>query len=445
MILILLNLLMTLLAIPSVIYFFQIKEYDFGRVQAALRDGSVIKYKLPAKSPRNFLIMVIIMSALTIYYYIVQDSYILILLGLPLAGLLVPTSVLITAPITAAKEWWLIHKAEKMIRNSDATFIGITGSYGKSSTKEYMATILSQKFRVEKTYKNYGAPVGLAISVINSLKPDTEYFVAEMGAYREGTITRSTNLAQPKYGVITALGNQHMELFGSKAKIIKAKSELFRGLPAGGIGYVNMDCDGYKKTTRDVKARLVTYSAENQSADLILEDWIMEIVKQKGITNPINLLPAIDIAVKLGMSREEITVGLMNIKQIVNNMSIYALDLGVKIINDTHNSNVDGFIEAIRLLQKQDSTHHYIFSRGVLELGIDKAPSYERILKELDESTTLVTTDKMFKQLGRENVEYVKGDKGLLEKFGLIADEYKGDMTILFEGRFAPEMMGEIQ
>jgi UDP-N-acetylmuramoyl-tripeptide--D-alanyl-D-alanine ligase len=119
--------------------------------------------------------------------------------------------------------------------------IGITGSYGKSSTKEFLAHLLSVQYQVLKTEKNINAEIGIARTILNKLERKHEFFVCEMGAYRKGGIKLLCNIAQPQIGILTGINQQHLATFGSQGNIIEAKFELIKCLPPGSIAIVNGD------------------------------------------------------------------------------------------------------------------------------------------------------------------------------------------------------------
>ena len=134
-------------------------------------------------------------------------------------------------------------KAAKRTRTSckKLLVIGVTGSYGKTSTKEYLAAILSEKFNVLKTREHQNSEVGISECILNELNDRHEIFVVEMGAYNRGGIKLLCDIVQPKIGVLTGINEQHMATFGSQENIIKAKYELIESLPNDGAAFFNGD------------------------------------------------------------------------------------------------------------------------------------------------------------------------------------------------------------
>src|SRR4030042_3311816 len=121
--------------------------------------------------------------------------------------------------------------------------IGITGSYGKTSTKEFLYSILVQKYgerAVLKTEKNLNTEIGIALAILNDLNADHKFFICEMGAYKMGEIRESCQISRPRIGILTGINEQHMAIFGSQENIIKGKYELIESLPPDGMAFFNV-------------------------------------------------------------------------------------------------------------------------------------------------------------------------------------------------------------
>ena len=119
--------------------------------------------------------------------------------------------------------------------------VGITGSYGKTSTKHYLNRILSEQFNVVMTPGSFNTPMGVTRTIREMLKPYTEIFICEMGAKQRGDIKEICDIVHPQYGIITAVGEQHMESFKSIENVQRTKFELADALPADGFCVVNDD------------------------------------------------------------------------------------------------------------------------------------------------------------------------------------------------------------
>src|SRR5205823_9234798 len=127
-------------------------------------------------------------------------------------------------PFQAAAKWAIVQAAAvRLRRRPDLIVIGVTGSYGKTSTKEVLATLHGAPYRVCKTAGSVNTPVGIARTVLRGLRPEHQVVVVEMGAYVRGNIRGLARLARPRIGVLTAIGEQHLERFGSVENIARTK------------------------------------------------------------------------------------------------------------------------------------------------------------------------------------------------------------------------------
>ena len=140
----------------------------------------------------------------------------------------------------------IVARATAKLNASDVIRIGITGSFGKTSVKEILNTVLSQKFRVLSTPASYNTPMGIALTV-KGLDSTHDVFIAEMGARNKGDIKELVDIIKPDYGVLTGINNQHLESFGSLEAIKNTKFELFEGLKAGGAGFFSSDSEGARE------------------------------------------------------------------------------------------------------------------------------------------------------------------------------------------------------
>ncbi len=138
---------------------------------------------------------------------------------------------LVTYPVEAALRAYYVESARRIIRAVNPIVIGITGSYGKTSTKEILAHVLASHVEVLKTPRTFNTIMGVCKVIREDLKPKHKYFIVEMGAYKAGEIARICRLVRPRIGILTAVGPQHLERFKTVEKIIQAKYELIEALP----------------------------------------------------------------------------------------------------------------------------------------------------------------------------------------------------------------------
>ncbi|MCA9374958.1 UDP-N-acetylmuramoyl-tripeptide--D-alanyl-D-alanine ligase [Candidatus Dojkabacteria bacterium] len=454
------------------LYYLQVKDYFYLRVVSGLKEQGLkplfwfLPFKIPAKSLRNILVLIISFLSLILIAYVMSlnstiDYQEILILGVSsyfFSRLVVLVTVILTEPLAYLRREMLIKQASKMVLSSNAVFIGVTGSYGKSSTKEFIAEILASEFHTGKSVENYNSEVGVAISVLRNLEPDKEYFVSEMGAYTKGTIAKSASIVKPKMAVLTGLGNQHLDTFGSRANIIEAKSELLRALPPDGIAYINIDCEGYKKALEYCNCKTVTYSISNHSADVfaaidrrssneIYFSFKYGEIETRfethlpGLHNVLNLLPGIAIALDQGIEITKIQKSLSSIAPLKGRLSSTTRSDGVEIVDDSYNNSLMGFSSAVDVMKIYPARKKILITKGIIELGKEKKSSYEHLTSKLQGTDIKVfTTDQELANCG-EGIEYVSSEKELLSALSNILDS--GDL-LLIKGRFSPNFMKQI-
>jgi len=157
-----------------------------------------------------------------------------------LLPIIISLIILIFQPLAVLVRYQTIRKAKQKRESfEDLLVIGITGSYGKTSTKEFLYQILSEKYNVLKTEAHQNSEVGISQCILNDLNEEYQVFICEMGAYNRGGIKFLCDIAKPKIGILTGINEQHMATFGSQENIIRAKFELIEALPAKGLAILN--------------------------------------------------------------------------------------------------------------------------------------------------------------------------------------------------------------
>lgn len=275
--------------------------------------------------------------------------------------------------------------------------IGITGSYGKTSTKHYLHRILSEHYDVLMTPGSYNTPMGVIRTVREMMKPYNEVFICEMGAKQVGDIKEICDMVHPEIGIVTAVGPMHLESFKSIENVQKTKFELIDALPADGFGVINNDFEycanrkvGNVKVARygisttdgcEYIAKDVKYSAKGTSFTVMGNDGTSIDLKTKlvGECNISNLVAAVIVAVHLGLSHEEIRRGVESIEQVEHRLNVKRTPGGVTIIDDAFNSNPAGSRMAVDVLKQFESGKRIIVTPGMIELGSEQ----ERLNHEL--------------------------------------------------------------
>jgi UDP-N-acetylmuramyl pentapeptide synthase len=455
------------LSLPHILQM-QIAEYLFYKYRGMIKESGYVRsliplgISMPAKSPRNILIALFLLlfqlSVAVGLFFLLSANVLLVLTAFPVfwisGKIAVVLGVVLTAPLAYLFRARIIFLARRQLERSDVKIVAVTGSYGKSSVKEIIHRILSARFLTGKTRWNRNTDVGIALEMALQVSESMEYFVAEMGAYRRGDISRLCRMYKPKYSVLTGLGNQHLSMFGSREGIVKEKSEILKAVPRGGVGYLNADVKDYEEVLKVTGNRIVTYGL-NSKADAVVSgisfngertEFTLKYKGKKenyeigllGEHSVVNSLPAILLAKELGMRYSYIFDVLREIEPLLGKLSVHEGFNGSTLLNDSYNSNVDGFLAAVKVLKSMDGKEKYISTLGILELGSDKEVSYKLVLIALKGSgINLLTTDKQFASLGLyENVSVYETEGEILERLREVAND---ESVVLIEGRHTQE------
>lgn len=277
---------------------------------------------------------------------------------------------------------------EKIKSRPDLTVVGITGSFGKTSTKFIVGTILEERFKVLNTPESYNTPMGLSKVVNNELTEEHNVFIAELGARNIGDIKEVSELVSPKIGIITSIGPTHIETFKNIDNIMKTKYELIEELPTDGVAIFNYDNEHIRKLADKTFKEKILYGLEDiENLNLYAEDIEVSefgstfTVKDKegnsircttkllGKHNIYNILAGVAVGKALGLSFEEIKRGIENIEPIPHRLNIINPGTGIIIIDDAFNSNPIGAKAALEVLSQFKEGRKIIVTPGMVELG----------------------------------------------------------------------------
>ncbi len=272
--------------------------------------------------------------------------------------------------------------------------IGLTGSSGKTTTKEMLACILTKEKKVLKTEGNLNNLIGLPQTILGMTNHD-EIVILEMGTNTRGEIKRLTQIAAPDIGLITNVGPAHLAGFGSVDVVREEKGDLFLNMNPAGIAVVNLDDEAVRKTADQWPGRRVTYSmsaaadvgvtdirkngAQGMSFSLLMCGQAHKVdMKIAGIHNVYNAMAAAAAALACGISPDSIKRGLASFVAVGGRMEIIKLQNGAYVINDAYNANPASVREALLTLKDLKNSHHaFVFLGDMLELG-DAAPEMHR-------------------------------------------------------------------
>ena len=266
--------------------------------------------------------------------------------------------------------------------------VGITGSYGKTTTKNIVTHIINQEKYALMTPASYNTPMGLTITIREMLKPIHEVFVAEMGAYKMGEIKELAELVSPNYGILTAIGPQHLNTFKTIENVQKTKFELIESLTAEGVAVLNIDDPMIKEYVIQAPCKQLTYSLEDTSADFYasainyVADGITFTVQFPdksshafktmllGEHNIQNILAGLAVAYDMGISVEKMIAGVASLPQIEHRLEIKQAG-NYTIIDDAFNANPVGTKKAIDVLTQMDGKK-IVLTPGMVELGSEE-------------------------------------------------------------------------
>jgi UDP-N-acetylmuramoyl-tripeptide--D-alanyl-D-alanine ligase len=299
-----------------------------------------------------------------------------------LTGFAVLAANTINRPIENRIAGWYIEDARKILNSmNNLTVIGITGSYGKTSTKNFLASLLAARYNVLMTPESYNTTMGAVRTVREKLLPVHDVLIVEMGARRPGDIAEICELVRPKYGIITAIGEQHLETFKTVENIIGTKFELADYIPDDGLIFLNGD-DKYIKNKKTGKP-FVTYSVRAGSGcdytafDISVSregsrftvaapdgERCVFTTKLLGAHNIQNITGCIAVAHRLGIPLSELVVSVRRLKPVEHRLQL----LPNGYIDDSYNSNPAGFRAALDVLS-QFSGQRVLVTPGMVELG----------------------------------------------------------------------------
>ncbi|MDO5707538.1 MAG: UDP-N-acetylmuramoyl-tripeptide--D-alanyl-D-alanine ligase [Andreesenia angusta] len=366
---------------------FKVKLKITDRVKRLIRTDIIV-------NTVSGLLIILFMAILYNFFNILLANTIFI--GFILASILIyyQTKILlltnsINKPIEEKINRKYFVEAQNKIRSIDGlNIVGITGSYGKTSTKFLTATILEEKFKTLKTPESYNTPMGVSLVINRDLDPSYEVFVAEMGARNIGDIEEMVDLVGNKIGIITSVGPAHLETFKNIENIKNTKYEIVKGLPEDGIAVFNYDNKYVKELSdRTEGIQKINYGIKEDSVDIYAKDIVVgpegsefilgvrggEEIKCStrllGEHNILNILAGASAGIALGMGLQEIAKGISKIEAVPHRLQLINPGTGVIIIDDAFNSNPDGARAALNVLSKFKEGRKIIITPGMIELG----------------------------------------------------------------------------
>lgn len=434
------------------------------------------KIKFPLFTAKSFL-LIIASFATAIVFAVLADKKLLFtqsFVAVDIASpLIVSFWVIILKPISYAAKQYIVRRAvKKRAAFTNLIAIGITGSFGKTSVKEFLAHILASKFRVAKTHHHQNTEVGAAHAILG-MRGDTEIFVAEMGAYGRGDIKEISEVVNPTMGIITAIGPQHLGLFGSLDAIVETKFELAEVLPKDGALIVNGDNQYIKRKTKNEKRKttiqnlkLLRYSVSDKNVDI----WASEVkeylegleftvhcgnekedftVNLLGTYNISNILAAAAAALECRMTLREIKKAAETITPLAGTMHLKQGLGGIAIIDDSYNASVDGVKAALDYMKLYKERTRIVIMPSLIELGEKAFLYHEELGREIAQNMNyaFITDTKYREAIWRgwksvreddANLVFQSNPGELIKEVKQVIDKKS---VILLEGRIHKEIM----
>ncbi len=414
---------------------------------------------ITARIKRMYITEIVILLMIGALLNIFNPIYFIILLNL----LIIFTYILIlginifNSPIEKSIQKKYYNMAQKKLKeNSNLKVIGITGSYGKTSTKHILGTILSQKYNTIITPESYNTTMGVVRTINEKLNNTHQVFVCEMGAKNVGDIKEICDLVKPKYGMLTAIGPQHLETFKTIENVKKTKLELIDSLPEDGKAFVNYEDENIKEIK--FKENTIKFGL-NKDCDYYASD--IEInefgslfnihlknekiinVKTKllGIYNIANIVGAVALCYELGLSEEEIKAGIRFLKPVTHRLELKRNPNGSMIIDDAYNSNIKGAKMALDVLTCFKNKKRILITPGIVDLGekleeynknlgIQAAKSADYIILVGEKQAKPILEGIEQEKYNKENVYIAKNLNDAVTQMNKIADT---NSVILFE------------
>ena len=337
------------------------------------------KSKIPLKFTSRVNRMFITQAVLIILICLLKTNFITLGILNIFAFLLCIISNIINYPIEFGIRNYYINDAKRILKNMpNLMVIGVTGSYGKTSVKNFLVKMLEAKYEVLTTPKNYNTTMGVVKTIREELKPIHQIFVCEMGATKLGDIKEICDIVNPKLGIITSIGPQHLQSFNTIENVIKTKFELYDSVNKnGGVTFLNYDNEYIAKQD---KKNVITYGIDDEKLDFSafnlksssqgLTFTVKGIdfkTKLIGKHNIVNITGAMAVADYLKIPLKSLVSRIREIQSVEHRLQL--INRGnINIIDDAYNSNPVSSKLAIDTLSEFDGIK-IIVTPGLIELG----------------------------------------------------------------------------
>lgn len=354
---------------------------------------------------------------------------------------------IILIPVEKLIQKRYINDAKRILRSMpDLKIVGITGSFGKTSTKHYLHRILSEKYDTLMTPGSFNTPMGVVRTIREHLKPFNEVFICEMGAKLRGDIKEICDIVHPQMGIVTAVGPMHLESFKSIENVQRTKFELVDSLPSHGLAVINNDfemcanreVDNVKAiryavvntADADYKALDIKYTPQGTEFKVVGPDGFELYLETKllGECNVSDILAAVCIAVTLGVDKDKIRYAVSSINQVEHRLSIKRTPGGVTILDDAFNSNPAGSKMAVDVLSHFIQGKRIIVTPGMIELGDEQFNLNKELGKAIGEKLDIAI---IVGEYNRQALDEGVREGGMEEKQIYLVDSFTEAQKLL--------------
>ena len=301
--------------------------------------------------------------------------------------LLIALAGLISWPVEKGISECYFQDARRILdRRNDLIRIGITGSWGKTSVKFILGTLLEEKYHTLITPASYNTPMGVTKVIRGSLEPGHRVFVAEMGARHVGDIKEMCRLVKPHMGILTSVGPQHLDTFKTLERVKKTKYELMDAVPENGMCFFADDEDICRELYEGTRKPRMLAGTDAARDDVWAEDIMtttegscFNLCTREGKTpcettllgelNIRNIVLCAAVCLHLGLTTEEIRRGIRKLKPVEHRLQLIPNPGGMTVIDDAFNSNIRGAEQAFRVLSTFNRGKRIVVTPGMVELG----------------------------------------------------------------------------
>lgn len=459
------------ISLIAFIYLFEALIFGLHIIKKSFRYPVLTKKSIPIILSGFFLQGIILFS---IFFLITthQTTLLILLLILDIFSPLLFFLLILPFRWTASylQKKTIAKAKQKREKLKNLLAIGITGSYGKTSTKEILAEILQKKFKVLRTLKHQNTDPVVAQHMLAQLNNSHQILVAEMGAYFRGGIKSACDFVQPKIGIIAGINQQHLALFGSMENLLRAEGgeELIESLPIDGLVIFNGENSHCRKLYRKTKKPKKIYGLKKNLEEISCDVWAENIKTEKrtssfrvlyregesanfrikllGKHSILNVLGAVCAAKEVGMSLQDISGACAELAPELGGMVLRQGINSLRIIDSSYSSNPDGVISALEYLKIWEHKR-IIVMPCLIELGKASKEVHQMLGKKIGQvcDLAIITTKDRFKEIkeGAEDTKvlFFENPQKIIKK---IKDFCQSGDVILLEGRVPKSLIKQL-